>query len=123
METRAKDFKLLSVFTGIFVAVLVLIPSASSKFIAVGPINLTGGTLIFPITFIFNDILTEVYGYAQSRRIIWTGLGCQVLAALTYWVVGIWPAAPFWHNQQAFMTILGVAPRIATASLIAYFCG
>lgn len=123
MEKREADFQLFSIFTGIFVAVLVLVPSLGSKFIAVGPFNLNGSTLIFPITFIFNDILTECYGYKRSRRIIWTGLGCQVLAAAAYFVVGIWPAAPFWENQDAFMAILGVAPRITLASLTAYFCG
>lgn len=120
---RERDLKLFSVFTGIFVAALVLVPSLGSKFIAVGPFNLNGATLIFPITFIFNDILTEVYGYTRSRRIIWVGLACQVLAAFFYWLIEIWPAAPFWHSQEAFSAILGMAPRITLASLTAYFCG
>src|SRR5437667_4095156 len=123
MEPKERDLKLFSIFAGIFVAVLVLVPSVGSKFIAIGPFNINGATLIFPITFIFNDLLTETYGYARSRRIIWTGLGCQILAALTYWVVEIWPAAPFWHNQEAYAIILGSAPRITLASLSAYFCG
>ena len=115
--------KLFSVFAGIFAAALVLVPSTASKFIAIGPFNLPGGTLVFPITFILNDILTEVYGYGRSRRIIWTGMACQVLAAVTYWAVEALPAAPFWHNQQAYHTILSAAPRITLASLMAYFCG
>ncbi len=123
METKERDLKLFSIFTGIFVAVLVLVPSVGSKFIAIGPFNINGATLIFPITFIFNDMLTEVYGYARSRRIIWTGLGCQIFAALIYWLVGMLPAASFWTNQEAYMTILGQAPRIVLASLSAYFCG
>jgi hypothetical protein len=123
MEPREKDFKLLNVFTGVFVAVLVLIPGTSSKLIAIGPFNLPGGTLIFPLTFILNDVLTEVYGYARSRRVIWTGLGCQALAAFAYWLVSQWPSAPFWHHQEAYLAILGIGPRIALASLTAYFCG
>jgi uncharacterized integral membrane protein (TIGR00697 family) len=123
MEKREADLKLLTVLTGIFVTVLVLVPSAASKFVAVGRFNLSGATLVFPISYIFNDVLTEVYGYARSRRIIWTGLACQVLAALTYWLVGVWPPAPFWHNQPAYDLILGAAPRITLASLTAYLCG
>lgn len=123
MQPKEKDLQLFSIFTGIFVTVLVLIPATSSKIFAIGPFNLPGGTLVFPITFIFNDILTEVYGYARSRRIIWTGLGCQVLAALTYLIVGILPPASFWPHQQAYEVILGFAPRVAIASLLAYFCG
>lgn len=116
-------YRLFPVFTGIFVAVLVLVPSTASKFIALGPFVLSGATLTFPITYFFNDILTEVYGYAASRRIIWTGMACQILAALAYYIVGIWPAASFWHNQEAYDKILGIAPRITLASLTAYFAG
>lgn len=123
MEKAEKDLKLFSIFTGIFVAVLVLVPSIGAKFIAFGPFNLNGSTLFFPITFIFNDILTEVYGYARSRRIIWTGLAMQIFAAFAYWLISVWPSAPFWENQEAFMTILGFAPRITLASLSAYFVG
>lgn len=95
----------------------------SSKFIVIGPLTIVGSTLIFPITFIFNDILTEVYGYRRSRIIIWTGMAMQIFAALFYWIIDIWPAASFWHNQAAYSTILGQAPRIVLASLSAYFFG
>ncbi len=122
-DRKDSDFQLYAVFAALFASVLVLVPSAASKFIAVGPLAISGATLIFPITFIFNDLLTEVYGFSRSRKIIWTGLGCQVLAAFTYWIVGVWPAAEFWNNQAAFDAILGAAPRITLASLSAYFCG
>ena len=115
--------RLLPVFTGIFTAVLVLVPSMSSKFISLGPTEIVGSTLIFPITFIFNDMLTEVYGFRQSRIVIWTGMGMQIFAALFYWIIQIWPAPSFWSNQAAYDTILGQAPRIVLASLSAYFFG
>lgn len=118
-----KSFKLLNIFTGIFVGVLVLVPSMSSKFISLGTINLVGSTLIFPITFIFNDIFTEVYGYTRSRRIIWTGMAMQVFAAFFYYLIDIWSSAPFWNNQECYHSILGQAPRIVLASLTAYFFG
>ncbi len=123
MLSQQINQRFLPVFAGIFCAVLVLIPSLASKFIAIGPFNVNGSIVLFPITFIFNDILTEVYGFARSRKIIWTGLGCQIMAALAYWIVGMGPSAPFWDNQEAFLSILGVAPRIVLASLTAYFFG
>ncbi len=122
-QPQEKSFKLLSVFTGIFVGVLVLVPSMSSKFIAIGPLTIVGSTLIFPITFIFGDILTEVYGYARSRRVIWTGMAMQIFAALFYWIIDISPHPAFWNNQDAYHLILGQAPRIVLASLTAYFFG
>lgn len=115
--------KLLPVFTGIFVGVLVLIPSMSSKFISIGPLNIAGSTLIFPITFIFNDMLTEVYGYSRSRKVIWTGMAMQIFAALFYWLIDIWQPASFWSNQEAYHSILGQAPRIVLAGVVAYFFG
>lgn len=115
--------RLLPVFTGVFTAILVLVPSMSSKFISLGPTEIVGSTLIFPITFIFNDMLTEVYGFKQSRVVIWTGMAMQVFAALFYWIIQIWPAPSFWANQAAYDTILGQAPRIVLASLSAYFFG
>jgi len=123
MQPTEKSFKLLNIFSGIFVGVLVLVPSMSSKFIAIGPLTIVGSTLIFPITFIFNDIFTEVYGYARSRRIIWTGMVMQIFAAFFYWLIDFWPAPSFWMNQEAYHTILGQAPRIVAASLTAYFFG
>lgn len=123
MNTETKNFQLLNIFTGIFVGVLVLVPSMSSKFIAIGPLYIVGSTLIFPITFIFNDIFTEVYGYRLSRKIIWTGMAMQVFAAFFYWVIDIWEPAPFFENQEAYSLILGQAPRIVLASLSAYFFG
>jgi hypothetical protein len=116
-----KEFKLYSIFTGIFCTALVMVPVLGSKFIAVGSFALNGSTLAFPITFIFNDILTEVYGYKRSRRIIWTGMGCQIFATLMIVLISVWPAADFWTNQAAFQTVLGLAPRITLASLLAYF--
>ena len=123
MAKDEKELRLLPIVTGIFVTILVLTPPLDSKFIAIGRFALPGATVIFPLAFIFNDVLTEVYGYERSRRIIWTGLACQVLAAVSFWLVGRLPAAAFWHNDQAYATILGIVPRIAGASLLAYFCG
>jgi uncharacterized integral membrane protein (TIGR00697 family) len=118
MEAKER-FALLPVITGIFVAIQALLPSMASKFVALGPLYLPGSSLIFPINFIFNDILTEVYGYERSRRIIWLGFAAQVLAAVMYAVIQYLPAAPFWHNQDAYEKIFAQTPRIVLASLLA----
>ncbi|MBX9951891.1 MAG: queuosine precursor transporter [Candidatus Obscuribacterales bacterium] len=119
----ALEPKCLSLLTSIYITALVLTMSMASKFIAIGPFNICGATLVFPITYIFNDIFTEVYGYQRSRRIIWMGLGAQAFTGFAYWILGLWPPAPFWHNQEAYMTILGTGPRVAAASLLAYVFG
>jgi len=114
---------MMPVITGLFVAILVLTPSASSKFISIGGLTLSGSTIFFPISYLFNDLLTEVYGYEKSRRIIWVGFASQVFGAMMYTIIGALPAPSFWHNQTAYDAILGQAPRIVLGSLSAYFFG
>ncbi len=106
-----------------FVAILMISNVASAKIVALGPFTFDGGTILFPLSYIFGDILTEVYGYARSRRVIWAGFGAAALMALVFWLVGIIPPAADWPHQQAYLTILGVTPRIVAGSLIAYFAG
>jgi uncharacterized integral membrane protein (TIGR00697 family) len=115
------ELKFYNIFTAIFVTVLVLVAPLASKFILIGPFVIAGATLAYPINCIFNDILTEVYGFQRSRRIIWTGMGCQIFAAFMFFIVGLWPAPAFWTNQAAYDVILGTAPRIFLASIIVYF--
>jgi uncharacterized integral membrane protein (TIGR00697 family) len=122
-RVKEKDFKLFSIFAGIFVAALLLANITARKLVAVGPFTLTGGLVVFPISYVFGDILTEVYGYQLSRKVIWTGLACQALAAVVLLIVGALPPAPFWHEQEAYNKILGVMSRIVVASIVAYLCG
>jgi len=79
--------------------------------------------LFFPLSYLFGDILTEVYGYARSRRVIWAGFGALGFAALMSWVVVKIPPAPDWPHQQAYEVIFGSTPRIVFASLIAFWAG
>lgn len=81
------------------------------------------GVLFFPISYVFGDILTEVYGYARSRRVIWSGFAALAFASLMAWVIVKLPPAPFWHNQEAYEIAFGSTWRIALASLIAFVCG
>ena len=88
-----------------------------------GAVTFGAGVLFFPISYVFGDILTEVYGYARSRRVIWMGFGGLAFASLMSFVVVALPPAPFWHNQGAYEIAFGLTWRIALASMIAYFCG
>jgi queuosine precursor transporter len=81
------------------------------------------GVLFFPISYVFGDILTEVYGYARARRVIWAGFAGLAFASVMAAVVVALPPAPFWDNQKAYEIAFGQAPRIAAASMLAYFCG
>lgn len=88
-----------------------------------GTLTFGAGVLFFPISYVFGDILTEVYGYARSRRVIWTGFAALAFASTMAAVVVALPPAPFWHNQQAYEVAFGSAWRVSIASLIAFCCG
>ena len=88
-----------------------------------GTLVFGAGVLFFPISYVFGDILTEVYGYARARRVIWAGFGGLAFASFMAWVVVSLPPAPFWKNQPAYEVAFGTTWRIAGASMIAYFCG
>jgi uncharacterized integral membrane protein (TIGR00697 family) len=89
----------------------------------VGAVIFGAGVLFFPISYVFGDILTEVYGYARARRVIWAGFGGLAFASLMAYVVVALPPAPEWPNQQAYEIAFGSTWRIAAASMFAYFCG
>jgi len=116
-------FKYYDIILGLFVAVLLISNVASTKILNLGPFTFDGGTILFPIIYIFGDILTEVYGYKAARRVIWTGFVSALLMSLVFIIVGKLPAAADWVNQEAYDKILGLTPRIVIASLVAYFIG
>lgn len=116
-------FKYFDIILGLFVAVLLISNVASTKILDLGPFTFDGGTILFPIVYIFGDILTEVYGYKAARRVIWTGFASALLMSVVFIIVGKLPAAADWVNQDAYDKILGLTPRIVVASLVAYFIG
>lgn len=97
--------------------------AAQLDFPLIGAITFGAGTLFFPISYIFGDVMTEVYGYAYSRRVIWIGFAALAFASLMAYVIVALPPAPGWLNQQAYETAFGSTWRIAGASLIAFSCG
>ncbi len=103
--------------------VLLISNLVAPKICQIGPFTLSGAQLLFPLTYIFGDIFTEVYGYAGSRRAIWHGFLAQTLLTVLAMTIVTLPPAPGWENQQAFETVFGFLPRLVVASLIAYWCG
>ena len=127
MEQR--NFKYYDYILGLFVAVLLISNIVSVKAVRIAlpclnwAFSFDGGTLLFPFSYIFADILTEVYGYERSRRVIWSGFTGLGLMAGLIWLVGVIPPDPMWEQQKAYEAVLLTAPRIALASIIAYFVG
>ncbi len=118
-----KRFRYLDLITVAFVSVLLISNVASTKILDLGMFTFDGGTILFPLSYIFGDILTEVYGYGRSRRVIWMGFFAALLMSACFMIVGALPASPDWPHQEAYDAILGLTPRIVLASLTAYFLG
>ncbi len=116
-------FKYLGFITAAIVATLIISNIAATKFVQIAGIDTDGGTLLFPLAYIFGDVLTEVYGYRASRRVIYTAFFWLFVAAITFQLVVIAPAAPYYENQAAFEAILGQTPRIVLGSMLGYFTG
>jgi len=133
-----KQYRYFDILMAFFVTILVLSNIASSAKIIDWGVNLFGikklrlafdaGTLLFPISYIFGDVLTEVYGYRRSRKVIWTGFACLILSAIIFWVVKLLPGEKTWQNyagDAAYLAILGgmSSGGIALASLAGYWTG
>jgi uncharacterized integral membrane protein (TIGR00697 family) len=118
------SFRLL-VVAALFVTSLITANVIAVKLIAVGgtDIVLPAAILVFPLSYIIGDILTEVYGFAWARRVIWLGFLCNLIFVLFVWLGGLLPGADFWGGQEAYETILGFTPRLLAASFCGYLVG
>lgn len=120
---RHKSFRYLDVLFTVYVASLLISNIAATKLVQAGPLILDGGVILFPLIYIIDDILTEVYGYKYSRRATWLAFGVMVLATACFYAVIWMPPAAEYQNQAAFETVLGFLPRIVLASLLAFLVG
>ena len=111
------------VLVALFITCLIAANITAVKLIAVFGLLLPAAIVIFPVSYILGDVLTEVYGYRQARRVIWLGFLCNLVVVATIWIGQILPAAEFWDGQAAYERILGLAPRILAASFLAYLVG
>lgn len=109
--------------TAVFVTCLITANIIAVKLIAIGPFILPAAVIVFPVSYIFGDILTEVYGYQRARLVIWLGFICNLIFVVFAWLGQILPAAPFWKGQEAYETILGYTPRLLAASFAGYLVG
>ena len=113
----------LVIITAIFVTCLITANIIAVKVISLGPIMLPAAIFIFPLSYIFGDVLTEVYGYRQARKVIWLGFICNLIFVIFVWIGQILPPAPFWEGQKAYESILGYTPRLLAASFLGYLAG
>jgi len=111
------------VIAAVFVTCLITANIIAVKVISIGSVALPAAVIVFPISYIFGDILTEVYGYRWARRVIWLGFACNLVFVFFAWVGQLLPAASFWGDQEAYKTILGYTPRLLAASFAGYLVG
>jgi hypothetical protein len=129
MTAPSRSYRYLDVITAAFVTVLVcssLIGPAKiteATLPLIGTISFSAAVIFFPLSYVFGDILTEVYGYSRARRVIWTGFAALVFAAAMSWMMLALPPASFWGDQKAYETVFAITPRIVLASMTAYLCG
>lgn len=116
-------YRYLDTFITLFVVVLLISNLIAAKFFAIGPLRVSCAQLLFPITYIFGDIFTEVYGYSASRRAIWYGFFASFILVVVTYVATVIPGAPEYTGQVAFASIFKPVGRIVAGSLLAYWCG
>jgi uncharacterized integral membrane protein (TIGR00697 family) len=112
------------VIAAVFVTALVTANIIAVKVVDIGGVQVPAGTLtLFPVSYIFGDVLTEVYGFRRARQVIWLGFACNLLAVIAIYLGGVLPAAGFWQDQEAYDTILGFTRRLLIASFAGYLVG
>ena len=124
MDNSKKQVSVLfMLFSILFCVCLIAANVLETKQIAVGPISLTGGLIVFPISYIINDCVCEVWGFRKARLLIWTGFLMNFFFVALGAICDAIPGAPYWNNEAGFHAIFGLAPRIALASFVAFVVG
>lgn len=120
---RQKVSVLFMLFSILFCVCLITANVLETKQISFGQINITGGLLVFPVSYIINDCVCEVWGYGKARLLIWTGFAMNFIFVVFGALADAIPGAPYWHNDEGFHAVFGLAPRIAAASFVAFLAG
>ena len=110
-------------FSVLFCVCLITANVLETKQISIGMFNITGGLLVFPVSYIINDCVCEVWGYGKARLLIWLGFAMNFLIVAVGAAAAAIPGAPYWHNDEGFHAVFGLAPRIAAASFVAFLVG
>lgn len=111
------------VVAAVFVTSLITANIIAVKLVGIAGIVFPAAVIIFPVSYIFGDVLTEVYGFRRARQVIWLGFFCNLLAVIAIYLGQILPSANFWKGQAAYEQILGFTPRLLVASFVAYLIG
>lgn len=111
------------VLSALFCVCLITANVLETKQIQVGTISLTGGLVVFPVSYIINDLVSEVWGYRRARLLIWLGFAMNFFFVVFGAIVDAIPGAPYWDNQEGFHAVFGLAPRVAAASFVAFLVG
>lgn len=123
-QSQRPSYKYYDLVMALFVTILLCSNIiGAAKVATVWGFSFGAGVLFFPISYIFNDVLTEVYGYARARKVVWAGFGAIIFASFMSWVVVALPPAAGWNDQPAYQAVFGQTPRIVFASLAAFFVG
>ena len=124
MKTENKQVSVLFMLFGILFCVCLITANVlETKQISIGTINITGGLLVFPVSYIINDCVCEVWGFRKARLLIWAGFAMNLIFVAFGALADAIPGAPYWHNDEGFHAIFGLAPRIAAASFVAFLVG
>ncbi len=124
MNNKDNKVSVLFMLFGILFCVCLIAANVlETKQIAFGSISLTGGLIVFPVSYIINDCVCEVWGYKKTRMLIWTGFAMNFFFVMLGAICDMIPGAPYWTNDEGFHAVFGLAPRIAFASFLAFICG
>ena len=124
MKTTKKQVSVLfMLFCMLFCVCLITANVLETKQMAFGPISITGGLIVFPVSYIINDCVCEVWGYKKARLLIWLGFAMNFLFVMFGALCDALPGAPYWNNEAGFHAIFGLAPRVAAASFVAFVTG
>lgn len=124
MTDKKNNVSVLFLFYGILFCVCLITANVlETKQISLGVFNITGGLIVFPVSYIINDCVCEVWGYRKARLLIWLGFAMNFLFVLFGAIADAIPGAPYWHNDEGFHAVFGLAPRIAAASFVAFLVG
>lgn len=124
MQKRQNTVSVLfMIFSILFCVCLITANILETKQIQVLSVSLTGGLIVFPVSYIINDCVCEVWGYSKARMLIWLGFAMNFFFVMVGALCDAIPGAPYWDNEEGFHAIFGLAPRIAAASFIAFICG
>jgi len=123
MRDQRTEFRYLTLISGLFVATVLVSNTIAQKPVRWGLLTAPAAVILFPLSYIFGDVLTEVYGYARTRQVIWTGLIANLLMVIAYELAIALPAASFWTQQEAMRSVLGTVPRVVLASYVGYLAG